>query len=129
MAPKSAIYPTLEEALYLHGRLIERFGGSEGVRDLGLLESSLARPRSGYYESLSLQAAALMQSLSRNHAFIDGNKRMAFALTAVFLRLNGYRLVVGATEAEGLLIDRVIVAKTDVAAIAAWLEKRLRKLK
>lgn len=56
----------------------------------------MARPRSGYYETLSTQAAALMQSLPRNHAFVDGNKRMAFALTAVFLRLNGYRLQVTA---------------------------------
>jgi death-on-curing protein len=129
MAPKRTVYPTLEEALYLHDRLIDRFGGSAGVRDLGLLESALARPRSGYYESLSLQAAALMQSLSQNHAFIDGNKRIAFALTAVFLYLNGYRLVVGADDAERFLIDRVIVAKADVEAIAGWLEKRLRKLR
>jgi death-on-curing protein len=126
MARKDTIFPTLEEALYLHDRLIERFGGSPGVRDLGLLESALARPRSGYYESLSLQAAALMQSLSQNHAFIDGNKRVAFALTAVFLHLNGYRLVVGADAAERFLIDRVIVAKAELEQIAAWIEKHLR---
>ena len=47
------------------------------------------RPRSGYYKSLSEQAAALLQSLCQNHAFIDGNKRVAFALTAIFLRMNG----------------------------------------
>ena len=126
MARKDTVYPTLEEALYLHDRLIERFGGSPGVRDLGLLESALARPRSGYYESLSLQAAALMQSLSQNHAFIDGNKRIAFALTAVSLHLNGYRLVVGADAAERFLIDRVIVAKAEIEQIAAWIEKHLR---
>lgn len=54
------IYPTLDEAVELHARLIERFGGAPGVRDLGALESTLVRPRSGYYERLSQQAAALM---------------------------------------------------------------------
>jgi death-on-curing protein len=127
MPRKSTIYPTLEEALYLHDRLIERFGGSGGVRDLGLLESALARPRSGYYESLSLQAAALLQSLSQNHAFVDGNKRLAFALTAVLLRVNGYRLVVGASAAERFLINHVIVGKAELEPIATWIEKHLRK--
>ena len=127
MPQKRTVYPTLEEALYLHDRLIERFGGRAGVRDLGLLESALARPRSGYYESLSLQAAALMQSLSQNHAFVDGNKRIAFALTAIFLKLNGYRLVVGADAAERFLIDRVIVGRAELEQIATWVEKHLRK--
>jgi death-on-curing protein len=127
MPQKRTVYPTLEEALYLHDRLIERFGGRAGVRDLGLLESALARPRSGYYESLSLQAAALMQSLSQNQ--VDGNKRVAFALTAIFLNLNGYRLVAGADAAERFLIDRVIVGRAELEQIAAWVEKHLRKLK
>ena len=128
MPEKRTVYPTLEEARYLHDRLIDRFGGSPGVRDLGLLESALARPRSGYYKSLSLQSAALMQSLCQNHAFVDGNKRVAFALTVVFLHLNGYRLVVGAAAAERFLIDRVIVAKAELEQIAAWIEKHLHKL-
>jgi len=128
MPRKSTVYPTLEEALYLHDRLIKRFGGSAGVRDLGLLESALARPRSGYYESLSLQSAALMQSLSQNHAFVDGNKRVAFALTAVFLHMNGYRLAVGVTAAERFLSQRVIVGKAELEVIATWVEKHLRGL-
>jgi len=119
------VYPTLEEAIHLHDRLLEVFGGAPGVRDLGLLESALARPRSGYYESLSLQAAALMQSLAQNRAFLDGNKRLAFALTAVFLRTNGHRLKVDADEAETFLIDRVIVERVDIHPIAEWLERFL----
>ncbi len=121
------VYPTLEEALHLHRRLIEVFGGAGGIRDPGLLDSALARPRSGYYESLSLQAAALMQSLAGNHAFVDGNKRMAFALTAVFLHTNGYRLDVTADEAERFLIDEVIVNRADLEEIAAWLERGMEK--
>ena len=68
---KSTIFPSLIEAIELHKELIKRFGGIEGIRDLGLLESSLARPQTGYYESLSLQGAALMQSLALNHSFVE----------------------------------------------------------
>src|SRR5688572_746868 len=93
-------YPTLEEALELHRAVIERFGGSPGVRDPGALESALFRPQTGYYASLAAQAGALMQSLAMSHPFVDGNKRVAFALTAVFLRMNGFRLVVAADDAD-----------------------------
>jgi len=118
----STVFPTLEEALHLHRRLLERFGGLAGVRDPGLLESALARPRSGYYKSLSAQAAALMQSLARNHAFVDGNKRMAFAMTAVFLRLNGYLLRVTADEAEEFLVEQVIRDHAELDVIIDRLE-------
>ena len=121
----ATLFLTLEEVLDLHRQLIQRFGGADGVRDPGLLESALARPRSGYYSSLSEQAAALMQSLAGNHAFVDGNKRVAFAATAVFLRMNGYALRVDADEAERFLIDRLIVGRADVVVIAEWLAPRL----
>jgi death on curing protein len=124
---KPTLYPTLEETLELHVRLIERFGGRGGVRDLGLLESALMRPQTGYYSSLSLQAAALLQSLSQNHAFTDGNKRVAFATTAIFLRMNGYRLKVQADNGESFLIDRVIKARVDIQEIAEWLEKHMKE--
>lgn len=118
----TTIFPTLDEVLFLHGKLLARFGGDGGVRDLGLLESALARPRSGYYKTLSEQAAALLQSLARNHPFVDGNKRVAFATTAVFLRLNGFRLRCTADEAEAFLLEEVIVGHADVHAIAQRFE-------
>lgn len=118
----STVFVALDEILYLHAVLIERFGGTIGVRDLGLLESALARPRSGYYATLSLQAAALLQSLAKNHAFIDGNKRVAFAACAVFAQLNGAPLQVEAGEAERFLIDRVIVADAPLPEIAERIE-------
>jgi death-on-curing protein len=124
---KTTFFPTLEECLALHGELIRRFGGQGGLRDPGMLDSALARPRSGYYPSLSQQAAALMQSLARNHAFTDGNKRMAFAVTAIFLRMNGYRLPVTADEGETFLIGRVIEAKADLEEITGWIEAHMRK--
>jgi len=84
-------YLTLEEALAIHERLVEHFGGAPGVRDIGLLESALYRPRAGYYADLLAMAAALFESLLMNHPFVDGNKRVAFFATDVFLRLNGWR--------------------------------------
>ena len=69
------------------------------------------------------KAAALMQSLARNHVFIDGNKRIAFTLAVVFLGDNGLWLKVSASAAERFLIDRVIGAHAEIEEIAAWLEK------
>jgi death on curing protein len=120
------LYPTLQEALALHEALIARFGGTLGVRDLGALESALHRPQSGYYGRLAQQGAALMHSLAMNHAFVDGNKRVAFSLTAVFLRVNGYRLVVTAEAAERFLVDEVVVARADIEVIEAWLTQHMR---
>lgn len=120
---KLTLYPTLEETLELHKRLVERFGGSYGVRDKGLLQSALSRPQSGYYETLSEQAAALLQSLAQNHSFVDGNKRVAFALMAIFLRMNRYRLKVTPDNGETFLINRVINAKADLVEITEWIEK------
>lgn len=122
------VFPTLEEVLYLHRRLLERFGGREGVRDLGLLESSLARPRSGYYGTLSEQAAALLQSLARNHVFVDGNKRVAIATCAVFLRTNGFVLHLPPAAAERFLIDRVIAGHAELDEITRWLEAAMRPM-
>ena len=124
----SILYPTLTETLELHTRLIERFGGRGGIRDMGLLESALMRPQTGYYKSLSLQAAALLQSLTQNHAFVDGNKRVAFASTAILLRMNGYRLKVDADNGESFLINRVIKNRAEINEIADWLEKHMKSV-
>lgn len=85
-------YLTLEDALFIHSAQLRLFGGAPGVRDFGLIESALLRPQTGYYADLVEQAAALWESLAMNHGFIDGNKRVAFACTDVFLGLNGARL-------------------------------------
>jgi len=122
------LYLSLQETLELHEQLIIRFGGLAGVRDMGLLESVLIRPRTGYYETLSLQAAALFQSLCQNHCFVDGNKRVAFAATAIFLRMNGCRLRVEADDGERFLVDHIIQKKVVIEDIATWLEGRMQKL-
>ncbi|MGE4130787.1 MAG: type II toxin-antitoxin system death-on-curing family toxin [Bdellovibrionales bacterium] len=124
---KATLYPTLAETFLLHQRLIERFGGKDGVRDMGLLESALMRPQTGYYKTLSLEAAALLQSLAQN-PFVNGNKRVAFATTAIFLRMNGYRLKVDADNGESFIIGRVIKKKVEIAEIATWLEKHMKSV-
>jgi death-on-curing protein len=123
---KEMIYLTLEECLRIHEQHILRYGGTPGLRDAGLLESALARPRSGYYETLFDQAAALMQSLASNHCFVDGNKRMAMGCAYIFLDANGYSVDHGGTEGEKFLIDRVIVGKAEVSEIAAWMASRAK---
>jgi len=125
---QTVLFITLQEALDLHEQLIKRFGGSAGVRDMGLLESALVRPQTGYYDTLSMQAAALFQSLCQNHCFVDGNKRVAFASTAIFLRMNGYRLRVNADDGESFLIGQVIQKGIGIDDIASWLESRMEEV-
>jgi len=122
------LYLSLQETLNLHEQLILRFGGPTGVRDMGLLESALIRPQTGYYETLSMQAAAMLQSLCQNHCFVDGNKRVAFAATAIFLRMNGYRLSVKADDGETFLVNQVIQDRIAIEDIATWLESRMKKV-
>ena len=98
------IYPDLADALAIHGRLIELFGGSMGIRDLGALESALARPQTGYDADLLEEAAALWESLSQNHPFVDGNKRVSIAVTAAFLSVNGFRLSFSDMDAYDFII-------------------------
>jgi len=75
-------------------RLIDLFGGMHGVRDKGAVEAAVFRPQTGYYNSIEEEAAALMESLGNNHGFLDGNKRIAFTATDVFLRRNGFYIEV-----------------------------------
>ena len=85
---------TLDEVLGLHERQITRYGGTVGIRDLGLLQSALAMPQAGFggvllHPSLPEMAAAYLYHLAQNHPFVDGNKRSAAMAMLVFLRLNG----------------------------------------
>jgi death-on-curing protein len=119
-------YLTTAEVLLLHARLIQRTGGSSGVRDMGLLESAIARPQATFgqndlYPDLWSKAAALMHSLIRNHPFVDGNKRTALATTGIFLELNGYTLTAD-NEAVLGFTRQVVVGGMELAEMAAWLE-------
>ena len=119
---------TLDEVLAIHQILVSRFGGLPGVRDLGLLESALFRPRTGYYRDLAEMAAALFESLLMNHPFIDGNRRVAFFATDVFLRLNGWKLAVEAEAAHAFLIGLLERRECDFDRLLPWLRGKLQRL-
>ncbi len=116
-------YVTVEEALAIYADQIERYGGSAGVRDLGLLEAALFRPQPGYYPGLIEEAAAWWESLSQNHPFVDGNKRTAFAIAYAFLAINGARLTTGASETEDLLLSLYATATFNFARLSQWLRE------
>ncbi|HWH32654.1 MAG TPA: type II toxin-antitoxin system death-on-curing family toxin [Egibacteraceae bacterium] len=98
-------YLTVVEVMALHRLLLQRDGGTAGIRDPGALQAALYRPLTGYYTDLVEEAAALFESLIVNHAFLDGNKRVAFAAMDVFLRLNGMRLTAEPTAIHAFLMD------------------------
>jgi len=115
---------TVEQILFLHARLIDETGGSHGVRDLGLLQSAVARPRATFggqnlYASHHTKAAALMESLVRNHPFVDGNKRTGVVSAAIFLKRNGYRLIASNQDVEDFTL-RVAAGQVNLEKIAAW---------
>ncbi len=116
---------SVDEVLAIHERLIDRFGGPAGVRDIGLLESALFRPQTGYYERLDQMAAALFESLLINHPFVDGNKRVAFFATDVFLRLNGWKLEVESKAAHAFLMERFESRTCDYDQLLPWIASHL----
>lgn len=119
---------TIDEALVIHEKLIEKFGGSAGIRDMGMLESALYRPQTGYYEDLVSMAAALFESLLTNHPFVDGNKRAAFFMTDIFLRLNGYEIKVAAEPAHTFIVGLLENHQVTFESIEKWIEIHLKKI-
>lgn len=119
---------SLDEAITIHERLIDQFGGTTGLRDKGLLESALFRPQTGYYDDLAQMAAALFESMIINHPFVDGNKRMAFFACDVFLRLNGWKLTVGAKTGHAFIIGSLKKTQLDFDHLLPWIEQHLDPL-
>lgn len=114
-------YLTVVEVLAIHDDQIQRYGGANGVRDLGLLESALFRPQTGYYSDLIEEAAALWESLAQNHPFIDGNKRTAFAVTFTFLAINGQQIIADPLEAYAFISGLYQRGNFEFAALVPWL--------
>lgn len=126
--PNDAIrFLSVDEVVEIHERLIARFGGPRGLRDRGLLESALFRPQTGYYADLPVTAAAMFESLLMNHPFIDGNKRVAFFATDVFLRLNGWKLKVEAEAAHRFLVGLLNRGECDLARLQPWIRSALAR--
>ena len=121
------VYLTPEQVLFLHSRLIEETGGMHGIRDLSMLLSALGRPQASFddydlYPEIFTKAAALMDSLIRNHPFIDGNKRTAIAASAVFLLYNGYQLIVENSIMVAFTLD-CAQSKVPFDLIVEWFSK------
>src|SRR5579859_2309908 len=114
-------YLTVAEVLAMHTDQIERYGGSHGVRDQGLLEAALYRPQTGYYADPIEEAAALWESLSQNHPFIDGNKRTAFAATYTFFAINNARLTANAQDAYVFVAGRYEANRFSFDKLVPWL--------
>jgi death-on-curing protein len=112
---------TLAEVLAIHQDQIDRYGGSDGVRDLGALEAALFRPQTGYYADALEEAAALWESLGQNHPFIDGNKRTAFAAMYTFLGINGIRITAEATTTHAFIASLYEADSFRFSELLTWL--------
>jgi death on curing protein len=112
------------EVLPLHDRLLALDGGASGVRDEGLLESALARPKQifayGENPMIVQMAAGYMAGIVRNHPFVDGNKRTGFVVGVLFLELNGYQFTATEEEATQAVLS-LAAGKLDDAALTDWL--------
>lgn len=125
-------YLSLPEVLFIHDQAVKRFGGSFGLRDIGLLESALARPQASFgandlYPTLFEKAAALIHSLLKNHPFVDGNKRTSYASVGLFLRKNGYVLTNNHIKSVGFAMN-VENNHLSLEEIASWLKEHSKKV-
>ncbi len=116
-------YLTTADALFFHQHLIARYGGARGIRDLGALESALHRPQTGYYATLIHETAALCESLVQNHPFVDGNKRVAFAVVDVFLRINGLTIAASSNAIYARVMKLLREAAFDMERLVPWLQE------
>ncbi|MFH1996671.1 MAG: type II toxin-antitoxin system death-on-curing family toxin [Candidatus Omnitrophota bacterium] len=124
-------YLSIEQVLAGHAKLIERYGGSRGIRDQGLLESAVFRPQASAfgqeaYPTLFEKCAVLGYSLIRNHPFLDGNKRTGFAALHLMLLINGYDLTSSSKE-EIAMTENAASGKMRESEIAQWLKQYSKK--
>ena len=124
------VFLGLEEALEIHQDQIGRYGGSAGIRDMGLLQSALAMPRAGsaeqyFHADLHDMAAAYLFHIVKNHPFVDGNKRVGAMAAFTFLKLNGITLKAPEPAFEKLVLS-VADGKSDKAAAAAFFRKHAK---
>lgn len=119
---------TARQILILHERMIQKYGGSSGVRDMGMLESAVGRPFATFggedlYPDTFMKAGAFIQSIVKNHPFIDGNKRTAFAGAITLLLANGVFISTDTNQVVKFML-RVANENISVDEIAAWLKKK-----
>ena len=122
---------TLDEVIEIHREIIEQYGGSLGIRDLGLLESAVAMPQAGvgdqyFHSDLFEMAAAYLFHIVRNHPLIDGNKRTGAMAAYTFLKLNRVNLTARESGFERI-VRRVAEAKMDKASVTAFLRQNCQR--
>ncbi len=115
------VYLTVAEVAAIHHHQIEEYGGEHGLLNQGALEAAVFRPQTGYYNDLSEEAAALLESLVNNHAFVDGNKRVGFAAVHTFLLLNGFDLNVTSKAAFEFMLKTITEGKFRFALLHVWI--------
>ncbi|MFV2000572.1 MAG: type II toxin-antitoxin system death-on-curing family toxin [Acidimicrobiia bacterium] len=119
-------YLRVIEILAIHALVIDTFGGTDGVRDVGALEAAVFRPQTGYYDDPIAEAAAFFESIIQNHPFLDGNKRTALAATDVHLRMNGLELAGDSTEHHRFIIGLMEEGDLDWRVIDGWLRRNVQ---
>jgi death-on-curing protein len=122
----------VSDALSAHERALKT-GGLPGIRQISLVESAIARPYSGYHRTIAQKAAALVESVSGNHGFTDGNKRTTLILTHLLLSKSGYRLVLVQSDASiDVVLEELILAvvchERTFDQIVRWFNERLQRL-
>src|SRR6202035_556629 len=115
------VYLTVAEVVAIHHYQIEEYGGEHGILSQGALEAAVFRPQTGYYNDLSEEAAALLESLVNNHPFVDGNKRVGFAAAHMFLLMNGFDLDVSSEAAFEFLMRAIADGKFRFALLREWI--------
>lgn len=125
----SVRYLTVDEVRAIHQRLVERYGGHAELRDAGLLDSAVYRPRTGHYSDLAALAAALLEALALLRPCKSGNLRLAFFAADVFLRLNGWRVALDNASAAQHLSALAARDELDLVHLEAWLRPALLALR
>lgn len=119
------VYLTVAEVIAIHHHQIDEYGGIHGLRDQGALESAVFRPQTGYYSDLSEEAAALLESLVNNHAFLDGNKRVGFAAAHTFLLVNGFDLDLSSKAGFDFMMKTLAEGKFRFVLLREWIARHL----
>ena len=129
---KEPLWIEIHEVLAIHDRLLSLHGGAAGVRDQGLLDSALARPRQHYAYSASvdmiLMAALYTAGIVRNHPFADGNKRTGFVIGVLFLELHDFNFKASEEDATQAVMD-LAAGTMNEAGYAKWLRENVKAMK
>lgn len=122
------VYLTVAEVLAIHHHQLEEYGGETGMINQGSLEAAVFRPQTGYYNDISEEAAALLESLVNNHAFVDVNERVGFAAAHTFLLMNGFDLGVSSKAALEFMMTSIADGKFRFPLLRDWIAEHLAPL-